>query len=670
LVSWSDRQVIRCGPFLKPRRGTAEPAAIELHRWGSSRNVSVKIEALSDALADGLDPVWVDLVDVAALIYSADQRIRRTGREKEIGETWIRHLHFEIAVRVPDVWSRPEVRDRLIRAISFLTEDDYSFEFARAKDPPPTSQYLFSGGGKGGKEIEEVVLFSGGLDSLGGAIRECIVGQRCVALVTHESTTKLRPRRQRLVNLLSERSPHPPLHINVPVNKDSRLTRDTTQRSRSFLYAALAATVAQLLGLSKIRFYENGVVSLNLPLNRQVKGTKASRTTHPRSLALIAELFCVLGKKAMAVENPYLRLTRKEVVDEIVEAGCGELIAETTSCMHTIQMEKERSHCGACSQCLGRRFAILAAGAEVHDPSDSYATDLLVGERGGVSQILVASYVETANQIARLGRYDFYKEYGEAARALSYIDGGPRAAGEMIYDLHQRYAEEIKGVIDRAIGRHARAIFERTLPESCLIRMVCDSRIQSLRFEDTDEENVLRRDGDAWTVRYAGKRSFVLGPRKGIAYLHLLLGSPGKQFRASELIATVDREPEKYLLGGQVDLHADEESIEAYSARLVELKHRRAEAERYDDAEELRCVDKETADLERELSRNLDRRGNLRVETADAKRLRDRVSRAVVRARDMIRTYDPALADHLKSPNLVLGLHPTYRPREDITWGT
>ena len=38
-------------------------------------------------------------------------------------------------------------------------------------------------------------------------------------------------------------------------------------------------------------------------------------------------------------------------------------------------------HCGQCSQCIDRRFAILAAGQEHEDPAEAYKVDLFLGER-------------------------------------------------------------------------------------------------------------------------------------------------------------------------------------------------------------------------------------------------------------------------------------------------
>jgi len=58
-----------------------------------------------------------------------------------------------------------------------------------------------------------------------------------------------------------------PFHVPVWINKEKALGREFTQRTRSFLYASLAAVVARIFDLWRIRFYENGVVSINLPIS-------------------------------------------------------------------------------------------------------------------------------------------------------------------------------------------------------------------------------------------------------------------------------------------------------------------------------------------------------------------------------------------------------------------
>jgi hypothetical protein len=59
----------------------------------------------------------------------------------------------------------------------------------------------------------------------------------------------------------------------------------------SFLYAALACVVARLFGKTRIRFFENGVVSINLPISEQVVGARATRTTHPVVLERFRRFF-------------------------------------------------------------------------------------------------------------------------------------------------------------------------------------------------------------------------------------------------------------------------------------------------------------------------------------------------------------------------------------------
>src|SRR6185437_2244728 len=114
--------------------------------------------------------------------------------------------------------------------------------------------------------IEDVVLFSGGLDSLAGAVKESVIDKRRVLLVNHRTTEKVTPRHQHLLQtLLTHASGREPMHIPVRINKVKGLSREYTQRSRSFVFASLGATIATMIGLNRIRFYENGVVSLNLP---------------------------------------------------------------------------------------------------------------------------------------------------------------------------------------------------------------------------------------------------------------------------------------------------------------------------------------------------------------------------------------------------------------------
>jgi hypothetical protein len=100
-----------------------------------------------------------------------------------MGSDWRRSFLFIIPVRSPDHWSSRKVLEPLCETLSFLSDDDYAFEFERATNPPPLERYLDLGGDEPAAFTpDEVVLFSGGLDSLGGTIEELSSSAKRIAL--------------------------------------------------------------------------------------------------------------------------------------------------------------------------------------------------------------------------------------------------------------------------------------------------------------------------------------------------------------------------------------------------------------------------------------------------------------------------------------------------------
>ena len=138
-------------------------------------------------------------------------------------------------------------------------------------------------------------------------------------------------------------------------------------------YAALACVVARLFGLSRFRFFESGVVSINLPISEQVVGARATRSTHPLVLDHFPKFFSAAVGRPIAVDDPLIWKTKGDVVRSIVDHGCGGLIEHAVGLHAGVRHRLElHTHCGCCSQCLDRRFAILAANAAEHDPVEMY----------------------------------------------------------------------------------------------------------------------------------------------------------------------------------------------------------------------------------------------------------------------------------------------------------
>ena len=216
----------------------------------------------------------------------------------------------------------PALATALAEALSFLTDDEYRFAFVPRASRAPAAQYIDFGGAADGGRVDEVALYSAGLDSLAGAVDAAVNRGRRVLLVNHRSHEKRTPAFERSVAELRRRfGPHAPLSLPVHANKAERLTKDDNQRSRLFLYAALGAVAARLVGLDSLRVYENGVVGLNLPLLGLLVGSRASRTTHPLSLALMGRFLTELFGTPFAIENPFLWLTKADVVRSSTTRG-------------------------------------------------------------------------------------------------------------------------------------------------------------------------------------------------------------------------------------------------------------------------------------------------------------------------------------------------------------
>jgi hypothetical protein len=440
----------------------------------------LRIDHINRPMCARLPEVAADLAEVASYIYAADQATGRGGtKEFEYGESWRRHFRLEIPVRCPKVWRRPEVIAALSETLGFLSDDDYEFGFSKHSAPPSLETYLFDTvAEEGERQFHEVLLFSGGLDSLGGAVQEILQGQRKVALVSHRSNSKIYARQAALVaqlgGCLTDRSLRP-LHVAVEVNKGKRLTNDFNQRTRSFLFAALASIVARGFDLRTIRFYENGVLSIHLPISPQLVGSRASRSTHPQVLHGLDELFSAIFDCDFTVENPFLWKTKTDVLTAIKTAGHGRLCAGAISCVHTIEMTTEHGHCGRCSQCLDRRLAALAAGlTPEEDPPEQYATDALTTPREGADLTLIERYLGTVRRIEAMSHpLELTLAYTEISRALRYCHVSANQASQSIFKLYRDHAQQILQGLSRAVKEYSDQVVRQAYPPNCLLSLAC-----------------------------------------------------------------------------------------------------------------------------------------------------------------------------------------------------
>lgn len=443
---------------------------------GPGQNVTLKVQDLSSRLLRRIPDRLLDLVEIATYVYCADQAISRGGEaQRGMGADWRRSFRFVIPVREPDHWSQAKIVGMLRSTLSFLSDDDYEFEFEVAAEPPPRESYFDFGPNAAGFNAQVVVPFSGGLDSLAGAVHLLTTGDDRVALMSHRPATKIYEHQKHLAGKLMQRFPGRVLHVPVLATRQERLpAAETTQRSRSFLYAALACATARTLGANRISFYENGVLSIHLPISEQLVGARVTRTTHPLVLQGFEDLLTSTAGAKVGVSNPFIWNTKAEIVRTIVDGGCGDLIDRAVSCSKVRAMTKEHTHCGCCSQCIDRRFGVLAADAAAHDSADKYKVDLLTGPREKPKDITMAeSYARSAVELARMNDMAFFERYGgEASRVLGCF-GGMTAdeVGRKVFDMHIRHAAGVAAVLHAGVANHREALVARCLPASSLLMM-------------------------------------------------------------------------------------------------------------------------------------------------------------------------------------------------------
>lgn len=476
---------IVCGGLPAHEDSSAQIVKLDLWRETKDENVVLKIQDVHHPLRCDIPTQFHDLSEIAAYVYCADQVVRRTWEKEDVdnfGGRWRRHFRFKIPVRCPSVWNRKDVKDCLVDLLRFLSDDEYDFTFVAAKNPPPFQRYLAFGDNTGtARQPEAVVMFSGGLDSLGGVVEEVLVQRKDVLLVTHMSTQKNNRILRELVGKITSKATTSSVqHLGVRVHKQNYKdsAKEYTQRTRSFLFASIGATIAKMLGINTLRFYENGVVSLNLPICAQVVGGRATRTTHPRVINGFQKLFSLLDNTPFTVENPYLWKTKGEVIQGIVRSGYGDLIDSSISCAHTWQRSNETPHCGTCSQCIDRRIAVVAVGAEEFDRAKQYKIDIFTGERDREDdKIMLATYLERSNRVGQIRTTtNFMVRFPQVVRAIDAIGGNRASVAERLLDLYRRHAGEVTSAVHTMLARHAPDLYKRTLPGDCLLKIVTESR--------------------------------------------------------------------------------------------------------------------------------------------------------------------------------------------------
>jgi 7-cyano-7-deazaguanine synthase in queuosine biosynthesis len=404
-------------------------------RWLLPNNVLQHISERSGSVPPA---EATDLVYLAMSAYSADLRIpRRFGAER-----WQREIVLHLPVQDLALWS--EHAAHVERTLSFLTGDMWELRLrSRHATQPSTRQSKLD-------KVQYVCLFSGGLDSLVGAL-DLLSQGKFVALVGHHGAGITNSVQDRVLAAVKAKygPTAAPFMFHAQPPKGNVTDGEPTMRSRSFLFLSLGVAVASSLGGSApLVVAENGLISLNVPLTAARSGSRSTRTTHPHFIALFRELLVRLGLPH-GVEMPYRFRTKGEMLSECKDQGTLAVSSPLTmSCSHPeagrFHGYSPNHHCGYCVPCIIRKAAMKSAGLA----DAPYSVQV---------EMSPPLYTEEAGRDYRAFQMalDRVRGMSRTRAAFRVLGPGPFPSEEVLdfAGVYLRGMEEVRGLIERRESR-------------------------------------------------------------------------------------------------------------------------------------------------------------------------------------------------------------------------
>ena len=296
-----------------------------------------------------------DLLSISLSVVTADFAVLRNRSP----DGWTRELELDIAVTDPAFWTGQA--GNLVKALAFLTTDRWTLRFHQGGMQPVRPKTPVR------PKDDCVVLLSGGLDSLVGAIDLAAAGKRSFAIsqTVRGDAAKQVAFAARIGGGLG--------HLQLNHNANLPRGQESSQRARSLIFVAfgvLAATALQRYydGVRVPLFVcENGFIAVNPPLTGGRLGSLSTRTAHPEFLGRLQSVLDAADLR-VGIVNPYSTKTKGEMLRECADQL--RLKAEavrSTSCGRFQRFNYRQ--CGRCVPCQVRRAAFLAWGG-IPDTTD------------------------------------------------------------------------------------------------------------------------------------------------------------------------------------------------------------------------------------------------------------------------------------------------------------
>lgn len=300
-----------------------------------------------------------DFFFIACSVYGID---RFVNRKQHSVDGWSRELNILFPVSELKTWNN--IKNDLEELFSFLTGDYWNIDFYKSDFTNPEFELPIDFKEK----YKQVNLFSGGLDSLIGAVDFLSTHPKeKILLVSHYDPQMKGPLSDQNVLLGKLKVKYKGLFEHIPSIKatlsQTTTKRETTFRSRSILFIGIALLVSQGNEIAKIIVPENGSVSLNYPLSSSRRTSCSTRTTHSFVLDKTNLLLNNL-KIASNISNPYEFMTKGEMVNNCKDLKfLKQVIGISNSCgkrgHRKTWTNRSATHCGVCMPCIYRQASLL-----------------------------------------------------------------------------------------------------------------------------------------------------------------------------------------------------------------------------------------------------------------------------------------------------------------------
>lgn len=398
-----------------------------------------------------------DLLEVALATHAADRLVTRGPTENTTDdERMLSSRQIRIVCPVSDIDLWRGLESELSHAMSFISRDNFQYRFVEPHNPisPEVQQREV----ESDKEVDCIALFSGGLDSLGGAhyLSKNGYSPKFVS-VNHGRNVG------HLVDYFSDAFEENLVCIDV--DPDFR-GYESTQFTRSFLYLAFATAVSVALDVSDIFLPENGILA-RFPMLQH--GWTTTRTVHPTFVRSYNQILDSLyPERGLSVKNPFLNWTKTEVVNQIPDT---DQVLYTRTCPHPRGLSMERDdeghpmNCGLCIPCLVRVIALTTSDHQIPisemllDSNPFLELDFGLVEEEGLQNLssdygqsgLAGSYKQTSIPAFLLGLNQMLSFASQVHResqqqlASDYIE----VLDDEVYTLYSQFSHEVFEFVDR-----------------------------------------------------------------------------------------------------------------------------------------------------------------------------------------------------------------------------